>query len=115
MMKGKTLKVWRRDTEKYYIERNKDLYQPRHRGYYSHSHALYTAYFVEKFQNYFPKEFLKHEGDQDSLINLSAMHHKPESPLKLIISEADHLNSGIDREEIPEGKPILSSDVVKTP
>ncbi len=97
-----------------YREKNSDLYQPKRNGYPSHSHALYTAYFIENLQHHFPKELLKSSGADDSLINLAAMHHKPESPIQHIIAEADRLSSGIDREEFQEGKDVPPSDAVKT-
>ncbi|SFM60464.1 type III-A CRISPR-associated protein Cas10/Csm1 [Thermodesulforhabdus norvegica] len=97
-----------------YRKNNMDLYQPKWNGHPTHSHALYTAYFIEKFQEYFPEKLCKGKGYDDSFINLAAMHHKPESPLQWIIAEADRLSSGIDREEFPEGKSIPPSDAVKT-
>jgi len=101
-----------------YKNNNKALYQPIHQNQYTHSHALFTAHFLESFQKHIPEAFWQDRDSKDpsagSLINLAAMHHKPEHPLQWIIAEADRLSSGIDRDEFPEGKPIPPSDAVKT-
>ncbi|HNV72669.1 MAG TPA: type III-A CRISPR-associated protein Cas10/Csm1, partial [Candidatus Ozemobacteraceae bacterium] len=41
-------------------------------------------------------------GLSDPFINLAAGHHKPETPMQWIITEADRLASGIDREKYEE-------------
>ncbi|WP_305046698.1 type III-A CRISPR-associated protein Cas10/Csm1 [Geoalkalibacter sp.] len=80
---------------------NAGLYQPysevqkRH----THRHALYTAAFIERHAAHLPE--LTALGDAksgDSLINLAAMHHKPETPLQWVIAVADRLSSGLDRQ-----------------
>lgn len=103
-----------------YRERNAQLYQPFFKNHFTHSHALFTAYFLENMEKFIPPS-LWVSGSQnsrnaalDSLINLSAMHHKPETPLQWIIAEADRLSSGIDRDEFPEGTSIPVLDAVKT-
>ncbi|OAG26675.1 HD domain-containing protein [Thermodesulfatator autotrophicus] len=86
-----------------YRDRNTDLYQPfnKKQGRHTHEHALYTAAFIEKFANYFPEELNSSEwieGErEDSFINLAAKHHKPETPLQWIITQADRLSSGFDQ------------------
>lgn len=103
-----------------YRERNAQLYQPFFKNHFTHSHALFTAYFLENMEKFIPPS-LWVSGSQnsrnaalDSLINLSAMHHKPETSLQWIIAEADRLSSGIDRDEFPKGTSIPVSDAVKT-
>ncbi|MCK5098917.1 MAG: type III-A CRISPR-associated protein Cas10/Csm1, partial [Desulfobacteraceae bacterium] len=69
-------------------------------GAYSHRHALYTALFIEKFSNWLPQELKSPEwGEKDIFTNLAAMHHKPETPMQQIITEADCLSSGWDRDK----------------
>lgn len=82
-----------------YIENNQFLYQPKYEGRYSHKHALYTAYFIDTFKNYFPKDLIEHSSHEVSLINLAAKHHNPTSLEQKIIQEADYLSSGIERKE----------------
>ncbi len=103
-----------------YRQRNAELYQPYRDNHFTHSHALFTAYFLESMKEFIPSEFwlledeARRSGTPDSLINLAAMHHKPESPAQWVIAEADRLSSGIDRDEFSEGEPIPVSDAVKT-
>lgn len=70
---------------------------------YSHHHTLYTVAFIEKFQKYFPEKFFQESNEEkregNTFINLSGKHHKPETPLQWIITEADRLSSGMDRQE----------------
>jgi len=82
-----------------YIANNQFLYQPKYEGRYSHKHALYTAYFIETFRDYFPKDLIEHSSHEISLINLAAKHHNPNSIEQKIIQEADYLSSGIERKE----------------
>lgn len=85
-----------------YIASNQSLYQPEYKGRYTHQHSLHTAYFLDENYKYFPEELTRHSSDAVSLINLASKHHKPDSPEQLIISEADHLSSGIERKEFEE-------------
>jgi len=85
-----------------YIANNQFLYQHKYEGRYSHKHALYTAYFIETFRDYFPKELIDHSSHEISLINLAAKHHNPNSIEQKIIQEADYLSSGIERKEFEE-------------
>ncbi len=95
-----------------YAENNADLYQPfnRRQQRHTHAHALYTAAFIELFAKHLPEELSSPdwgEGErEDSFINLAAKHHKPETPLQLIITQADRLSSGFDRAEFEEGEEI---------
>ncbi|MBD3398557.1 type III-A CRISPR-associated protein Cas10/Csm1, partial [Candidatus Micrarchaeota archaeon] len=77
---------------------NAPLYQPLYKGGYSHRHALLTAAFIESMGDYLPVQLNASEwGDGDLFANLAAGHHKPETPLQWIISIADRLSGGWDR------------------
>ncbi len=80
-----------------YLENNRMLYQPYYKNRFTHAHALFTAYFIEKFGKYLPSCLFKSTSDADSFINLSAKHHRPESPLQWIVAVADRVSSGFDR------------------
>lgn len=85
-----------------YEANNAGLYQPVRSdqgGRHTHKHALYSAAFIERFSKLLPQ--LDDQADAasgNSLINLAAMHHKPETPLQWIIAQADRLSSGLDRQ-----------------
>jgi len=88
------------DVSQQYVNDNEHLYQPHYEGRSSHKHALYSAAFIERFTNLLPRlddQTAARSGN--SLINLAAMHHKPETPLQWIITQADRLSSGLDRQE----------------
>jgi CRISPR-associated protein Csm1 len=85
-----------------YIRGNRDIYQPFINGHYTHKHVLYTAKFIEDFKDYVPSLFLQEEKAEYSLINLSAKHHKPETPWEWIIHQADSLSSGFERRTLDE-------------
>jgi CRISPR-associated protein Csm1 len=85
-----------------YIRGNRDIYQRFINGHYTHKHVLYTAKFIEDFKDYIPSLFLQEEKAEYSLINLSAKHHKPETPWEWIIHEADRLSSGFERRNLDE-------------
>lgn len=83
-----------------YMINNADLYQPFYNNRHSHKHAIYTAAFIEQYEQFLPREFNAHEwGLSDSFINLAAGHHRPETPLQWIIAVADRVSSGFDRDE----------------
>ncbi len=85
-----------------YIQNNADIYQPFRDGWHSHIHALYTACFIETMKHILPRELNSPDwGDGDSFINLAASHHKPETPLQWIITVADRISSGWDRDAYP--------------
>jgi len=84
-----------------YADNNAGLYQPfrQEQGRHTHKHALYSAAFIERFSSLLPKlDEQKDAASGNSLINLAAMHHKPETPLQWIIAQADRLSSGLDRQ-----------------
>lgn len=84
-----------------YADDNAGLYQPynRDQNRHTHTHALFTAAFIERFAEWLPgMDNRENARTGDSLINLAAMHHKPETPLQWIITQADRLSSGMDRQ-----------------
>lgn len=86
-----------------YIDNNAGLYLPFFNGRYSHHHAVYTSAFIEQMKDLLPGEFNSPKwGEGDSFINLAAGHHKPETPMQQIVTEADWLTSGIDRDQFDE-------------
>lgn len=80
------------DTNKF----NETTFCPKYNNSYSHKHVLWTAQFIE--------EILSVLGDGDnSLIRMAAMHHNPgNNNLFNIITKADHLSSGMDRNQLTE-------------
>ncbi|MBW2146911.1 MAG: type III-A CRISPR-associated protein Cas10/Csm1 [Deltaproteobacteria bacterium] len=60
---------------------------------YSHRHALWTMGF---FQEYYERRFPQFSGErtEDCIANLAARHHRADSPLQWIVSEADQLSAG---------------------
>ncbi len=68
-----------------------DLFCPKYNNKYSHKHVLWTAQFIEEILGVAG-------GGNESLIRLAAMHHNPENDFLFnVISTADHLSSGMDR------------------
>ncbi|HIJ96298.1 MAG TPA: type III-A CRISPR-associated protein Cas10/Csm1 [Desulfuromonadales bacterium] len=89
------------EISKQYEQDNAGLYQRYNevQKRHTHKHALYTAAFIERFINLIPALDEWNAGRTgNSLINLAAMHHKPETPLQWIITQADRLSSGMDRQ-----------------
>lgn len=81
-----------------FLDGNAVLYQPLYKGNYTHRHAVYTAAFIDHFENILPREFNKAGwGLDDPFINLAAGHHNPDSPLQWVIAVADRISSGWDR------------------
>ncbi len=83
-----------------YSDGNCELYQPfdKEHNYHTHRHALYTAAFIEEMADSLPKELNSADWvEEGSFINLAAMHHKPETILQQIITQADCLSAGLDR------------------
>lgn len=86
-----------------FLDRNRELYQPRFNNIYTHKHAVYTAAFIDHIEQFLPSKFNKGEwGLGDSFMNLAAGHHKPETPFQWIIAIADRVSSGFDRAEFEE-------------
>lgn len=67
---------------------------PVNKGIYSHKHVLWTDYFFESCVR-LPAGFSKSE-----IGRLSAIHHRPDSALAEIITVADRLSSGMDRDSM---------------
>ena len=95
---------------------DEQLYLKSYNGKYSHYHALYTAYFIKKYANYLPVQLTDVKwGEGDIFVNLAAMHHKPESLMQQIITIADRLSSGIDRDEFNKNSDTVNfKDYKKT-
>ena len=112
---GKMLQGYMEIPVEYELD-NSDLFLPfdKEIGRHTHQHAIYTAFFIEYYRNFMPKELNMSWGEGDSFINLAAKHHKPETPFQHIIREADTLSSGHDRVEFEVGDPISVQDVYKT-
>jgi CRISPR-associated protein Csm1 len=84
-------------TEKYLLD-NASQYQPFDGKRHTHAHAIYTAAFLEAMQDVLPLELsLPHWGKGDSFINLAAGHHNPETPMQWVVTIADRISSGWDR------------------
>lgn len=100
-----------------YWNGNANLYLPfnKKEGRYTHQHALFTAAFIEQMKDLLPDEFNQPGwGKGDSFINLAAGHHKPESPMQWIITKADWISSGLDRDEFEPGENIAFTEAKKT-
>ncbi|MCL4215588.1 MAG: type III-A CRISPR-associated protein Cas10/Csm1 [Candidatus Hydrogenedentes bacterium] len=72
---------------------------PVFQGRYSHRHVLYTNEFVERLP------FLPQGISKSHVANLASFHHRPETPEQVIIRDADHLSSGMDRQSDSEDAP----------
>ena len=80
--------------------------------WYSHKHAAYTALGFELIEEYMPAlkgtdfapfgSMHSHSNADDSLVNASAMHHRPEGFLQWIVATADRAASGFEREEFDQ-------------
>ena len=74
-------------------------------GTYTHKHALWTAQFIEDYREVFQQLATGSLNDltkKDNLINLAASHHlsmAQQTPLGCILKRADHLSSGMDRDQ----------------
>ena len=81
-----------------YIDNNSQYLQSR-AGRLSHHHAVYTAAFIDQYKNFLPQECNASQwGEGDIFVNLTAGHHNPDTPLQHIITSADWLTAGIDRD-----------------
>lgn len=86
-------------------EHRGDFLPSNDHGGYSHEHALFTAEFIERFKEYLPVQLNKNTwGEGDSFIRLAAAHHKPDSAMEWIITEADRLSNGMDRKDYDEAE-----------
>jgi len=100
-----------------YLDRQAHLYQPCYDGRFTHRHVSYTAAFVESLEKILPPQLVQASwGLEDTFVNLTAGHHKPETPLQWIITIADRLSAGWDRSEFEKeyNKAIDWSDAKKT-
>jgi len=71
---------------------------PVYQGRYSHQHVLWTNEFFEQYyhSSKYP-QFYQINEQKDNIANLASYHHRTETPLQMIIHEADCLSSGMDR------------------
>ena len=99
-----------------YINDNADQYQPFNKksARHSHIHVIHTAAFLEQYADRLPVQFNQSWGKGDSLINLAAGHHKPETPYQWLIARADRISSGLDRNRFEEGEKISFKNFKKT-
>lgn len=69
-------------------------YCPNFKGIYSHKHVIWTAQFIAdlKLDSSFSNDTLQ-------LMPLSCKHHAPSTFEEKIIQRADHMSSGVDRQE----------------
>ncbi|MBN2717698.1 MAG: type III-A CRISPR-associated protein Cas10/Csm1 [Deltaproteobacteria bacterium] len=105
------------DMPKQYAQNNAGNYQPFNREYgkHTHIHALYTAFFIEEFERCLPPLMSSPKwGEGDAFVNLAAGHHNPDTPLQWIVTQADRLSSGLDRDEFTEGPNTAFTDYLKT-
>ncbi len=103
------------DMSEEYRTNNADLYQPFYDGRHTHQHALYTAAFIEHQADLLPDKLNAAAwAESDSFINLAAGHHRPDSPLQHIVSQADRISSGQDRASFEEGEAIGFREYRKT-
>lgn len=98
-----------------YKDSNEDIYQPKRDGHPSHSHALYTAAFIEQFTDLMPSKLTATNwGEGDIFLNLAACHHKPETAMQWLITMADWISSGMDRDTFDHGEKIAFQNFKKT-
>lgn len=97
--------------EKDSLATHQQLYCPRKHlekhWHYTHKHAAYTALAMDLLEPWLPplkginltpfSNWNEREAD-NSLVNASAMHHKPETFLQWVIATADRVASGFERE-----------------
>ena len=100
-------KLYQRTGEKKLNSEN-EIYCPTIKRHLSHIHVGFTAQFFDNFNQNFSKHAII-QNEENSLQNLSAMHHKPSNPYQWIIAYADRLVSGMERDEY-ENYSSLSSE-----
>ncbi len=103
------------DIPKQYANNNAGQYQPFYNNHHTHIHALYTAAFIEQFADKLPGQLNKSGwGSGDSFINLAAGHHKPETAMQWLVTQADRISSGLDRATFDDGEKIAFQHFKKT-
>ncbi len=105
---GKLLELDVFDLDQDYAGRHEHIYQPSAGdGTYTHRHVLGTVAFFDSFRHSIPRELLEplHEGQ--SVVNLAAMHHRPSTAAEQILTEADRLSAGMERDQYED--PSLGS------
>ncbi|MCD6294900.1 MAG: HD domain-containing protein, partial [Deltaproteobacteria bacterium] len=103
-------------TERYFND-NAGIYLPFRDGRHTHQHALFSAAFIEQKERFLPPQLNSGGwGEGDAFINLAAGHHDPETPMQQIITVADRLTSGMDRDVFDgaDSREIAVRDYKKT-
>jgi CRISPR-associated protein Csm1 len=96
---GKFVDISCLDLPRDYLENNAGSFLPVWNGKYSHWHALHTAAFIDSMADYLPLACSDPKwGKGEAFIRLACAHHRPDSPMEQIITQADHISSGMDRE-----------------
>jgi len=84
-------------------------------GHFGYQHTIWTAEFLSKHEDLFKKVLgvtaAYEKNNENSLVRLSAYHHKPDSELSSLISMADWWSAGIDR-YIPKNEDTEQTDTV---
>lgn len=111
---GKFAERARIPVEKEQYALHEQMYCRRNNGknggfFYSHKHAAFTALAFDLLEEYMPAlkgtdftpfgSIKSTTQADDSLINASAMHHKPENFMQWIVATADRAASGFERAE----------------
>jgi CRISPR-associated protein Csm1 len=88
-----------------YLDNNAGSFLPVWNGKYSHWHALHTAAFIDSMSDYLPPACSDPKwGTGEAFIRLACAHHRPDSPMEQIVTQADHISSGMDRETFDSGR-----------
>lgn len=83
------------------FSKQESVFCPVTQGNYSHKHVLWTAQFIDDFNDVFKNLAITDLSEKDNLMNLAAGHHLAKdqlSELGKIIKKADCLSSGMDRD-----------------
>jgi len=73
--------------------RLREMACPYSQGRSSHLHVLYTNEFASALP------FLPEGISRENVANLALYHHRPDTPEQRVIQEADHLSSGMERDD----------------
>lgn len=94
-----------------------NVFESSQQGYHSHVHAAYTALAFDILEDHVPDlieadvypfasraelQGAEPAVDIDSLINVAAMHHRPQTMMQWIVATADRVASGFERETYEE-------------
>jgi CRISPR-associated protein Csm1 len=85
----------------------------KERSSYSHKHVLWTSSFLEDYSQWLPDPLSGQQNPEDNYFNFARQHHKPNTPLQWLVTEADRLSSGMDRKERDIDDEIFGRDAYK--